>query len=134
MYMVTEEIRQLTTGEYDINVWADNDGNKADASWVVYLTFYPIVYPGETNYPEREHHGFPIVDTSTFHTLKVPVLHRGSRIKDALRYLDSVVTEGSDDYDQFDLQEMDWWSNETALTNPPAFIKEFMETLPRRDK
>jgi hypothetical protein len=132
MYKITEEVRQLTTGEYDINVWSDNEG-EIDASWVINLSFYPLRYPGESGYPRRETHGFPIVDTSVDYTLKIPVLHRGNRIGDALRYLDYLVTGSSDDYDQFDLQYMDWWSNETVLDNAPEFIKEFMATLPRRE-
>jgi hypothetical protein len=132
MYKVTEKVRQLTTGEYDINVWADND-NEVDASWIVNLTFYPLAFPGDSNYPKRETHGFPVVDTSTFYTLKLPVLHRGNRIGEALRYLDYLVTGSSDDYDQFDLRYMDWWSSETVLDNPPDFIAEFVATLPRRE-
>ncbi len=132
MYKVKEKIRKLTTGEYDINVWADNDG-EIDASWTVSLTFYPLKYPGDPGYPKMGKFQMPTVDTSTFYTLQIPVLHRGDRIREALRYLDYLVTDSSDDYDQFDLQEMDWWSNETVLENPPAFIKEFMLTLPRRE-
>lgn len=136
MYKVTEEVRQLTTGEYDINVWSDNELDEEteaiDASWVVHLTFYPLRYPGEANYPKNEGHDFPVVDTSVFHTLDIPVLHRGERMGDALRYLDHLITDSSDDYDEFDLQQMDWWSNEVVLENPPALIAEFMSTLPRR--
>jgi len=131
MYKITEEVRKMTTGEYDINVWADNEGD-IDATWVVNLTFYPLKYPGDLGYPKNVGHGFPIVDTSTFHTLKIPVLHRGERIGQALRYLDLLVTDSSDDYDQFDLQEMDWWSNETVLENAPDYIQEFVTALPRR--
>lgn len=136
MYKVTEKVRKLTTGEYDINVWSDNELDEEteviDASWVIHLTFYPLRYPGESGYPKRETHGFPIVDTSVFHTLDIPVLHRGDRIGDALRYLDYLITDSSEGYDEFDLQQMDWWSNEVVLENPPELIKEFMAKLPRR--
>ena len=38
MYKVKDKVRELSTPDYDINVWADNDGDM-DASWTVSLTF-----------------------------------------------------------------------------------------------
>lgn len=124
MYKVTEKVRELTKVDYDINVWADNEG-QMDASWTVNVTFYPLVYS------ENE---LPTVDTSVFYTLRLPVVHRGKRISDALAYLDTLVTNSSDDYDAFDLQSMDWWSAEVVLEHPPTIIREFMDSLPREGK
>ena len=134
MYKVVEEVRELSTPDYDINVWADNEGNTMDASWVVNLTFYRLKYPGDPGYQADLFHGLPIADTSEYYALKIPVMHRGSRIAEAINYLDTLITNSSDDWDAFDVENMDWWSSEVVLEHPPAFIKEFMDTLPRREQ
>ena len=133
MKQIKEKIRLMSKPDYDINVWADNEGNTMDASWVVNLTFYRLKYPEDRDYPEYGE-GFPVVDTSDYHTLKIPVMHRGNRIAEAIHYLDTLVTTSSDDWDEFDTESMDWWSSETVLEHPPALIKEFMDALPRREQ
>jgi hypothetical protein len=132
MKQIKEKIRLMSTPDYDINVWSDNEGDM-DASWTVNLTFYRLKYPGDQDYPESGQ-GFPIVDTSDYHTLKIPVMHRGDRIAEAMHYLDTLVVNSSDDFDQFNQDNMDWWSSEVVLEHPPALIKEFMDTLPRREQ
>ena len=133
MYRVKEKVRELATPDYDINVWADNTG-EMDASWVVSLTFYRLKYPGDPDYQADLFHGLPIADTSDYYSLKIPVMHRGNRIAEAMHYLDTLVTNSSDDYDEFDTENMDWWSSEVVLEHPPALIKEFMDALPRREQ
>jgi hypothetical protein len=59
MYKVKEKVRELSTPDYDINVWADNEGDM-DASWTVNLTFYWLKYPGDPDYPDNGH-GFPLL-------------------------------------------------------------------------
>jgi hypothetical protein len=132
MYKVKEKVRELATPDYDINVWADNEGDM-DASWVVNLTFYWLKYPGDDDYPEHGG-GFPVVDTRRYHPLKIPVMYRGDRVREAMAYLQTLVTNSSDDFDQFDVENMDWWSSEVVLEHPPAFIKQFMDGLPRREQ
>lgn len=131
MYKVREKVRELATPDYDINVWADNEGYEAGG--VVNLTFYWLKYPGDDDYPDTGHE-FPIADTRRYHTLKVPVMYRGGRVGEAIRYLDTLITNSSNDYGEFDTENMDWWSSEVVLENPPAFIKQFMDVLPRREQ
>lgn len=130
MELIAEKVRQFTQPNYDINVWADNEG-QLDASWTINLTFYPLIYPSDPEYQEH-YEGFPAVNMSVFHTLRIPIVHRGNRIAEALAYLDNLVTNSCEEGDEFDLQSMNWWSSETVLNNPPEFIADFIETLPRK--
>ena len=132
MQLITEQVKQLQWPDYDINVWSE-DG-------MVMLTFYPLRYPGDSDYPDEElDHGFPLVNTSVFYTLRIPADSRGPRNRDALEYLKSMVNA-----DHFDVPEyypsplwdatdgMDWWSCETQLTDAPELIRDFVSKLPRR--
>ena len=104
------------TGDYDINIWCDNDGTEEP---VVNLTFYPLVLD--------EIDDCWVMDTSTFYTLALSVMPRGPRQKEALNYLKALVNEE----DTFDMEYTDWWSNECVLVNPPQAIAEFIAGLPR---
>jgi hypothetical protein len=105
----------LVTGQYDINVWCDNEGSNAGGG--VNLTFYPLVKGDE----------FYTTDTSVFYTLTLNTLSRGPKQKEALKYLQALVNEE----DTFDIEYTDWWSNECVLVNPPQAIAEFIAGLPR---
>lgn len=135
--MITEPVRVLNTRiEYDINVWS-RDG-------YVYLTFYPLRYPGDKLYPDADlEHGFPVVDTSQFYSIKIDSRSRGPQRREALEYLRNLVNE--DHYsepDNYSLlwpatevpieDDLDWWSSETVLDKAPELIRDFMATLPRR--
>lgn len=133
MQFINEQVATVRTGEYDINVWTDNEF-PMDTSWVIHLTFYPLMWPGDPGYPQGERHGLPLVDTSTFYGLNVPLYTRGKRASDAVAYLKELVNNSCEDGDEFSLKSMDWWSNEIVLTNPPALIQEFINALPRRGK
>lgn len=132
MKLITEQVKTLSKPEFDINVWSE-DG-------VVYLTFYPLKYPGDADYPDRDlSHGFPVLDTSAFYSLSIPADSRGPRNRKALAYLAGVVEEERLEaperypaplWDDFD--GMDWWSCETLLVDAPELIREFVATLPRR--
>jgi hypothetical protein len=112
---ITEHVvKYPITGDYDINIWCDNDGTEEP---VVNLTFYPLVRGEE----------YDTVDTSTFYTLALTVTPRGPRQKEALNYLKALVNEE----DTFDMEYTDWWSNECVLVNPPQAIAEFIAGLPR---
>lgn len=134
MQLITEKVLKLGQAEFDINVWSD--------SGTVYLTFYPLRYPGDADYPDRDlAHGFPVIDTSKFYSLAIPLDARGPRYRKALNYLMGVVE--AERYEAPELYpaplwnphgDMDWWSCETLLTDAPPLIKEFMATLPRRNK
>jgi hypothetical protein len=130
--MISETVNQLQSPTYDINVWS-REG-------YVYLTFYPLRYPGDKYYPDADlEHGLPVVDTSTFYSLKIDRRSRGPLRRDALEYLRNLVNE-----DHFDNPErypaelwddedgMDWWSCETVLTKAPELIRDFVSTLPGR--
>jgi hypothetical protein len=134
MKLITEKVLELGQAEFDINVWSE--------AGTVYLTFYPLRYPGDSDYPDRDlAHGFPVLDTSRFYSLSIPSDARGPRYRDALAYLASMVecerVEAPELYpvplwDGYD--GMDWWSSETLITDPPALIREFLATLPRRER
>lgn len=134
MKTITEQVKPLTRVEYDINVWSD-DG-------YVYLTFYPLRYPEDHNYPDADlKHGMPIIDTSEFYSLEINSRARGKRFNDALKYLKSMVNYDHvimpDKYpvELWDLEDgMDWWSTESELSYGPTLITEFMAKLPRRSQ
>jgi hypothetical protein len=134
MKTIKTEVRQLSRVEYDINVWSEDNH--------VYLTFYPLRYPGEDDYPDSDlSHGFPIVDTSEFYSLKIPSKARGPKFRKALDYLKSMVN-----YDHVSMPDlypvelwddedgMDWWSTESELSYGPELITEFIAKLPRRSQ
>ena len=129
--MITETVNSLQWPDYDINVWSENGS--------VYLTFYPLRYPGDKYYPDSDlEHGLPVVDTSNYYSLRINSKTHDYRKRDALDYLRKLVNEDHyedpDHYhDEWDSYEgMDWWSSVTALKNPPELIEDFMETVPRR--
>ena len=134
MKTIKTEVRQMTFVEYDINVWSEDNH--------VYLTFYPLRYPGEDDYPDSDlSHGFPIVDTSEFYSLKIPSKARGPKFRKALDYLKSMVNydhkEMPDLYpvETWDDEDgMDWWSTESELSYGPELITEFIAKLPRRSQ
>lgn len=127
-------VNNLQWPDYDINVWSENG--------YVYLTFYPLRYPGDKYYPDADlDHGMPVVDTSQFYSLKIDSRSRGPLRREALQYLRDLVD--SDHHDMpsvypaplWDEQDgMDWWSCETALTDAPELIRDFMATVPARQK
>ena len=129
MQLVTEQVKQLNEFvEYDINVVTDEE------RLTVSLTFYPLLYPGDAGYPVNKspyEHGFPIANYSKFYSLVIPKNPRGPLHREALRYLEDLVTEGSYG-DVWDLDGMDWTSVDTVLVDAPQLIKEFVATLPRR--
>ena len=112
---ITEHVvKYPITGDYDINIWCDNDGTEEA---VVNLTFYPLVRGEE----------YDTVNTSTFYTLTLNTTPRGPRQKQALDYLTALVNEE----DTFDMEYTDWWSNECVLVNPPQVIADYVSELPR---
>lgn len=134
MKTITEQVKNLSFVEYDINVWSEDN--------YVYLTCYPLRYPGEDGYHDSDlSHGFPIVDTSEFYSLKIPSKARGKRFNDALAYLKSMVNYDHEVMpDRYpveiwdDEDGMDWWSTETELSYAPVLITEFLARLPRRSQ
>ena len=131
MQLITETVANLSSPDYDINVYTEAEFTDVD------LTFYPLLYPGDKGY-DAEHlfgntydYGIPIADYTTFYTLKVPKKARGPRYREALQYLEALVTEGSFG-DIWSIDGMDWTSCDTSLTDPPAVIAEFVAKLPRR--
>jgi hypothetical protein len=118
--------------EYDINVWLSGDA--------VCLTFYPIIYPGEIGHPNIDKDNpLPVMDTTTFYTLEIPLKMRGPRYRKTLAYLENLVNEdyrlmpGIHREPAWDtVNDMDWWSSENTLVGAPALIVDFMSTLPRR--
>jgi hypothetical protein len=134
MKLITEKVRQLSRVEYDINVWSEEG--------YVYLTCYPLRYPGEDNYPDSDlSHGFPIVDTSEFYSLKIPSKARGPRFRKALDYLKSMVNYDHEEMPDLypvetwdDEDGMDWWSTESELSFGPGLITDFIDRLPRRSQ
>ena len=129
---VTDTVSTLTPVEYDINVWSDEG--------YVHLTFYPLRYPGDADYPHDDlDHGLPLLNTSKYYSLDIPVDARGPRSRKALEFLKGLVN-----YDHVAMPErfpaplwdteghMDWWSTETELVYGPELITDFMATLPRR--
>lgn len=131
MTMITEKIDTLNFVEYDINVVADEDTSTID------LVFYPLMYPGDAGYDgealfgKGHEFGFPVADYTRWYKLELPKNARGPRYRDALRYLEELVT-GESFGDVWDVEGMDWVSCETVLTDPPALIAEFISKLPRR--
>lgn len=132
-------VNSLQWPDYDINVWSEK-GN-------VYLTFYPLRYPGDKYYPDSDLvHGLPVADTSTFYSLKIDSRSRGPLRREALAYLRMLVNQ--DHYEDpkhhpnlvWDPNEipvgddMDWWSCESALINPPELIRDFIATVPARQR
>ena len=117
---ITEQVVDYpTTGDYDINVWADNGWANDDR--FVSLSFYPLWMTPQ---------GYLETDTSTYHTLTLSLFPRGPKQREALAYIrDLVNTDGV-----FDAIETDWWSNECALADAPELIQEFMAELPRDRK
>lgn len=132
-------VNNLQWPDYDINVWSQ-DG-------YVYLTFYPLRYPGNKYYPDSDlEHGLPVVDTSVFYSLKIDSRSRGPLRREALEYLRNLVNadhfEDPEHHpnflwpaDEVPIEDdLDWWSCETALTDAPELITDFMSTLPARQK
>jgi hypothetical protein len=126
-------VNNLQWPDYDINVWS-RDG-------YVYLTFYPLRYPGDKYYPDADlDHGLPIVDTSVFYSLKIDPRSRGPLRREALQFLQNLVNEDHVEHPDLYPSElwsteedgMDWWSCETALHNAPELIQDFISTLPAR--
>lgn len=133
MKLITEQVRQLNTRpDYDINVWSEGG--------YVYVTFYPLRYPGDAGYPDADLiHGIPVVDTSEFYSLKIHRDARGPRFKDTLVFLKSMVNYDHTTlpetypYEEWDDTEgMDWWSTESELAYAPSLIADFIKKLPRR--
>lgn len=134
MQLITETVANLSSPEYDINVYTEPEFTDVD------LTFYPLQYPGDDGYkPEvlfgqdayTWEDGIPVADYTRFYTLKVPKKARGPRYREALQYLEALVTEGSFG-DIWNIDGMDWTSCDTSLVDPPALIAEFVAKLPRR--
>lgn len=131
-------VNSLQWPNYDINVWS-TDG-------YVYLTFYPLRYPGDKYYPDSDLvHGLPVVDTSQYYSLKIDSRSRGPLRRDALTYLRMLVNqEHYEEPQTYALQwdpkevpvadDIDWWSCETALVNPPELIADFIASVPIRQK
>lgn len=127
-------VNNLQWPDYDINVWSEKG--------YVYLTFYPLRYPGDKYYPDADlDHGMPVVDTSQFYSLKIDSRSRGPLRREALQYLRDLVDADHHDMPNvypaplWDEQEdMDWWSCETALTDAPELIRDFMATVPARHR
>lgn len=137
--MITAQVRTLNTRvEYDVNVWSEGG--------YVYLTLYPLRYPGDKLYPDADlEHGFPIVDTSQFYSLKIDSRSRGPQRREALEFLRNLVNE--DHYenpehypavlwpaDEVPIEDgLDWWSSEIVLERAPELIRDFLSVLPRRN-
>lgn len=137
--MINDTVNNLQWPDYDINVWSQ-DG-------YVYLTFYPLRYPGDKLYPDSDlAHGLPVVDTSQFYSLKIDSMSRGPLRKQALDYLRKLVNADHVDDpthypvalwpdDEFPIEDgLDWWSCETALVDPPELIKDFVLSVPARQR
>jgi len=130
---VTDTVNTLTRVEYDINVWSDDEG-------FVYLTFYPLRYPGDDNYPDDDlGHGLPLINTSQYYSLQIPVDARGPRSRKALKFLERMVDSDHETMPEtfpaplWDTEgHMDWWATETELVYGPELITDFMAKLPRR--
>jgi hypothetical protein len=134
MRAIKEQVKQLSTRpDYDINVWSEGG--------YVYVTFYPLRYPGDASYPDADLiHGFAVVDTSEFYSLKIHRDARGPLFKDTLAFLKGMVNYDHETLpDNFPTQEwddtegMDWWSTESELAYAPSLITDFIKKLPRRD-
>jgi hypothetical protein len=134
MRAIKEQVKQLSTRpDYDINVWSEGG--------YVYVTFYPLRYPGDAGYPDADLiHGFAVVDTSEFYSLKIHRDARGPLFKDTLAFLKGMVSYDHETLpDNFPVQEwddtegMDWWSTESELAYAPSLITDFIKKLPRRD-
>ena len=133
---IDDTINNLQWADYDINVWSE-DGN-------VFLTFYPLRYPGDKRYPDADlEHGLPVVDTSTYYSLRINSKSHTALNRDALDYLRNMVN--ADHYDEPERygllwgadelpveDDLDWWTCETALVDPPELIADFIATIPRR--
>jgi hypothetical protein len=134
MKLITAEVKPLSFVEYDINVWSEEG--------YVYVTCYPLRYPGDDSYPDSDlQHGMPVVDTSEFYSLKIPAKARGKRFNDALRYLKNMVNHDHetmpDTYpvEIWDAEDgMDWWSTESELSDGPELVTDFIARLPRRSQ
>jgi hypothetical protein len=114
---VVDVVEYPNQGDYDINVWCDNDGTDEP---FVHLTFYPLVKGKE----------YDTVDTSTWYTLAFNVTPRGPKQREALNYLKSLVNSDS----TFDLEYTDWWSNECVLVDAPKLITDYVARLPREER
>lgn len=131
MQLITETVATLSQPDYDINVYTEPEFHHVD------LTFYPLVYPGDAGYESEQmfgrgvEDGFPVADYTRWFTLQIPKQARGPRYREALAYLEALVTDGSFG-DIWDLDSMDWTSCDTSLTDPPVLIAEFVARLPRR--
>lgn len=135
MKQIKEQVKQLNNKvEYDINVWSE-DG-------YVYVTFYPLRYPGDDGYQDSDlFHGFPVIDTSEFYSLKIHRDARGPRFREALKFLKSMVNYDHETIPDIypapewdDEDGMDWWSTESELSFGPVLITDFIDRLPRRSQ
>jgi hypothetical protein len=112
MKLITEKVVPYPVGgDYDINVWCDNDTH-------VSLTFYPLYKGSDGNLH---------VNTKVFYTLPVSLKARGPKQRRALAYIKNLVNAE----DTFDEIYTDWWSNECVLFDPPKLIADFVKKLPR---
>jgi hypothetical protein len=114
---VVDVVEYPNRGDYDINVWCDNDGTEEP---FVHLTFYPLVKGEE----------YDTVDTSTWYTLAFNLTPRGPKQRQALNYIKNLVNSDS----AFDLEYTDWWSNECVLADAPELITDYMAKLPREGR
>ena len=84
-----------------------------------------------------------MVDTSQYYSLKIDSRSRGPLRREALAYLRVLVNQ--DYYEEpqtYSLlwdpaeipvhDDLDWWSCETALINPPELIADFVASIPAR--
>ena len=134
MKQITEQVRKLSHVEYDVNVWSADE--------TVYVTFYPLRYPGDDGYPEGDlWHGLPVLDTSEFYSLEIPKTVRGPRYRKALEFLKKTVNYDHETMpEQYpapiwdDVEGMDWWSSESDLSYAPELIADFIASLPRRSQ
>jgi hypothetical protein len=116
---ITEHVvKYPISGDYDINVWCDNNPNKSPVYWRLHLTFYPLVKGEE----------YDTIDSSVYYSLTLGAIPRGPKQKQALGYLQALVNEE----DTFDMTYTDWWSNECVLSDAPELIADFMARLPRK--
>lgn len=121
MKLITEEIVEYpTTMGYDINIWCDNEIDTPKHQWVINVTFYPL-YRGADGYLH--------VSTDTFSALTLDAYPEGEAQNEVLDYLRNVMNDG-ESLPQFDVQYMDWWSNQCVLTNAPRLLADFMAQLP----
>jgi hypothetical protein len=107
------------TGDYDINIWCDNDDDTPKDEWRVHLTFYPLIKGGP----------YDRVDTSVFYTLAFKAFPIEPKEIDGLSYLERLVNKE----DTFDVVYTDWWSNECVLSDAPEVITDYMKQLPREE-